>query len=181
MPLNRAPHYAPTVSKLLHQRRRDERETREIRRCRTVSAPCPSCLAVASHEMRYTVQPTRGVAQSGSAPALGAGRRRFESCLPDQIALTSWCRAVPAFFLLAAIAAAIADQKNAAPFGAVFNSLEQVTGIEPACRAWKAVFRMGWDVLHHALAARFLAAMGRDRHGYAGQYPPRYPPLCAGI
>ena len=26
----------------------------------------------------------RGVAQSGSAPALGAGCRRFESCLPDQ-------------------------------------------------------------------------------------------------
>ena len=25
----------------------------------------------------------RGVAQSGSAPALGAGCRRFESCLPD--------------------------------------------------------------------------------------------------
>ncbi len=26
----------------------------------------------------------RGVAQSGSAPALGAGGRKFESCLPDQ-------------------------------------------------------------------------------------------------
>ena len=26
----------------------------------------------------------RGVAQPGSAPALGAGCRRFESCLPDQ-------------------------------------------------------------------------------------------------
>lgn len=27
--------------------------------------------------------PTRGVAQSGSAPALGAGSRRFESYRPD--------------------------------------------------------------------------------------------------
>jgi hypothetical protein len=27
----------------------------------------------------------RGVAQPGSAPALGAGCRRFESCLPDQL------------------------------------------------------------------------------------------------
>ena len=26
----------------------------------------------------------RGVAQSGSAPALGAGGRRFESCHPDK-------------------------------------------------------------------------------------------------
>ena len=26
----------------------------------------------------------RGVAQSGSAPALGAGGRKFESCRPDQ-------------------------------------------------------------------------------------------------
>ena len=34
--------------------------------------PCSSC-------------PDRGVAQSGSAPALGAGCRRFESCLPDHI------------------------------------------------------------------------------------------------
>ncbi len=28
--------------------------------------------------------PLRGVAQFGSAPALGAGGRRFESCRPDQ-------------------------------------------------------------------------------------------------
>ena len=27
--------------------------------------------------------PVRGVAQAGSAPGLGPGGRRFESCLPD--------------------------------------------------------------------------------------------------
>ena len=32
---------------------------------------------------RVCVYPIRGVAQSGRAPALGAGCRRFESCLPD--------------------------------------------------------------------------------------------------
>ena len=34
--------------------------------------------------MRYTSSARRGVAQPGSAPALGAGCRRFESCRPDQ-------------------------------------------------------------------------------------------------
>ena len=33
--------------------------------------------------------PRRGVAQSGSAPALGAGCRRFESCLPDHSSLST--------------------------------------------------------------------------------------------
>jgi len=33
----------------------------------------------------------QGVAQSGSAPALGAGGRRFESCCPDQFsAVAQW-------------------------------------------------------------------------------------------
>ncbi len=30
----------------------------------------------------------RGVAQPGSAPVLGTGGRRFESCRPDSISLT---------------------------------------------------------------------------------------------
>ena len=34
------------------------------------------------NKMRYT---RREVAQPGSAPALGAGCRRFESSLPDQL------------------------------------------------------------------------------------------------
>ncbi len=29
--------------------------------------------------------PRRGVAQPGSAPVLGTGGRKFESCLPDQL------------------------------------------------------------------------------------------------
>ena len=30
------------------------------------------------------LQPSREVAQAGSAPGLGPGGRRFESCLPDR-------------------------------------------------------------------------------------------------
>ena len=32
---------------------------------------------------------TRGIAQSGSAPALGVGGRRFKSCCPDHEQLNS--------------------------------------------------------------------------------------------
>lgn len=36
-----------------------------------------------------TRQRRRGVAQAGSAPGLGPGGRRFESCLPDHIPLST--------------------------------------------------------------------------------------------
>ena len=38
----------------------------------------------------------REVAQAGSAPGLGPGGRRFESCLPDKRASRNWC----SFFML---------------------------------------------------------------------------------
>jgi hypothetical protein len=41
----------------------------------------------ASYVIKITLH--RGVAQSGSAPALGAGGRRFESSHPDQLCACS--------------------------------------------------------------------------------------------
>ncbi len=42
----------------------------------------------------------RGVAQSGSAPGLGPGGRRFESCRPDKYANAMCCFQHVAFFLV---------------------------------------------------------------------------------
>ncbi len=56
--------------------------------CPTVQRSAPSLRpavrppAVTDRAVRYNA-PCRGVAQPGSAPALGAGGRRFKSCRPD--------------------------------------------------------------------------------------------------
>lgn len=40
-------------------------------------------MAINVEDSRFLRLSSRGVAQPGSAPALGAGSRRFESCRPD--------------------------------------------------------------------------------------------------
>ena len=45
------------------------------------------------------IWPRRSVAQSGSAPGLGPGGRRFESCLPDiKIKQTQYCKGFAFFY-----------------------------------------------------------------------------------
>jgi hypothetical protein len=48
----------------------------------------PSCSQVHGSGLESVEQLCRGVAQPGSAPALGAGGRRFKSYRPDQLLLS---------------------------------------------------------------------------------------------
>ena len=43
-------------------------------------------------QLMQVVEISRGIAQSGSAPALGAGCRGFESLYPDHLFQASTCR-----------------------------------------------------------------------------------------
>ena len=57
-------------------------------------------IQVSPHLLKSCCGP-RGVAQSGSAPRLGRGGRRFESCLPDHEKATD--RKVGRFFMTSEI------------------------------------------------------------------------------
>ena len=49
-------------------------------------------LCTRKHEERLSRVMHRGVAQPGSAPGLGPGGRRFESCRPDYFKNEEWLR-----------------------------------------------------------------------------------------
>ena len=71
--------------------RRRGRLSRAAQRAETLSLPRSSPLACrirANYVCAESRAADRGIAQSGSAPALGAGGRKFKSCCPDHLPLS---------------------------------------------------------------------------------------------